>query len=194
MIPHTFHRIWLGSPVPEKFDAYWYTWKRFHPGWEFITWGEGDLDWLKNRDLFDAAETWAEKADIARYEIIERFGGVYVDADFECLANIESTLDGVRAFSAREDASHIAIGIMGAELGHPLFSTVTGRLWASCVAHKEQPVNFRTGPVFFTEIAKDFPGVTIFGPELFYPYHYSQPDPGVYPGALAVHHWTASWT
>ena len=42
-------------------------------------------DVAQDRSLFDRAETYAQKADIARYEVVHRFGGVYVDTDMECL-------------------------------------------------------------------------------------------------------------
>lgn len=192
-IPKFFHRIWLGSPIPEQADIYWRKWQELHPEWELFTWEDGSLGWLENWDLFDAGQTWAEKADIARYEIIARFGGVYLDCDFEPLRPIDAALEGVEAFSAWEDSDHVAIGIMGCTPGHPFFQDVIHRLPYNVVQHESAATNRRTGPLFFTEVVREHPEVTLFPPPVFYPYHYTESDPGAYGDALAVHHWTGSW-
>ena len=57
---------------------------------------------LRNQDLFDAAEHPAQRADLARFEILLRFGGVYVDTDFEALAPIQARLEDVECFVARD--------------------------------------------------------------------------------------------
>lgn len=186
------HRIWLGSPVPEQAERFWMRWQDLHSDWDLYTWGDDDFGWLENQDLFDAAPTFAEKADIARYEIL-KYGGVYVDCDFEPLRNIDAALEGVEAFSAYEDDRHVAIGIMGCAPGDAFFKDVVRRLPFNIVAYENAPTNRRTGPLFFTEVVKEHPEVTLFPPETFYPYHYTETDPGTYGEALAVHHWTGSW-
>ena len=45
------------------------------------------------RAEYDNAEKMAAKSDIFRYEICARFGGVYIDADFEPLRPIEPLLE-----------------------------------------------------------------------------------------------------
>jgi len=43
LIPHTFHRIWLGSkPIPEEAERYWQAFQELHPGWDFRTWTDAD--------------------------------------------------------------------------------------------------------------------------------------------------------
>lgn len=193
-IPKRFHRIWLGSPIPERAERFWAKWQELHPDWELLTWTEDSLGWLDNWELFAAARTFAEKADIARYEILVRFGGVYLDCDFEALQNIDAVLEGVQAFSAWEDSEHVAIGIMGCVPAHPFFKDVVQRLPFNVVMYEDHATNRRTGPLFFTEVIREHPDVTLFPPPVFYPYHYTEEDPGTYPDtALAVHHWTGSW-
>lgn len=82
MIPHVLHHVWVGpKPVPWELVT---PWRDFHPGWEFRLWQEPDLHWLRHQAAFDAyirAGTWHGAANIARIEILEREGGVYVDMD-----------------------------------------------------------------------------------------------------------------
>src|SRR5437899_2820905 len=67
-IPRIFHHIWVsGDEMPEPVLAARQTWIERHPGWEFRIWRNDDLDWLRNRALFERAETYAQKADVARY-------------------------------------------------------------------------------------------------------------------------------
>ena len=44
----------------------------------------------------DPARNLAERADVLRYEILRRHGGVYVDVDVECLRPLDDLLTGVR--------------------------------------------------------------------------------------------------
>ena len=43
---------------------------------------------LKNQKAYSSAKNWGMKSDILRYEILQKFGGVYIDTDYECLQNI----------------------------------------------------------------------------------------------------------
>ena len=42
-------------------------------------------------------------ADFGRYMVLHRFGGVYVDLDYECLKNIEPLLDGCEFVTSYTD-------------------------------------------------------------------------------------------
>ena len=71
--------------------------------------------WLENQALFDRATSYARKADIARYEVIRRFGGVYLDTDMECLRPIDELItEDVSFFAGREASGFINISIFGA--------------------------------------------------------------------------------
>ena len=52
-----------------------------------------------------------------------------------------------------------------------------------------------SGPAFFTHVLWDFPDVTIFPPEYFFPYNWSEPERrhDRFERAYAVHHWAMSW-
>ena len=84
-IPKIIHHIWLGSPFPEKYKILRETWKKHHPDWEFVLWTDEDIEafGLFNKDLYDQSDNYGAKSDIARYEILYRFGGLYIDTDFE---------------------------------------------------------------------------------------------------------------
>lgn len=84
MIPRTFHYIWVGpEPCPTSLiDA----WREMHPEWDHVVWREDDLAsfGLRNERAFEAYLTgrrYHGAANVARYELLHTFGGVYVDVD-----------------------------------------------------------------------------------------------------------------
>jgi mannosyltransferase OCH1-like enzyme len=200
VIPRVFHRIWLGGPLPERERRFGQTWARYHADWEMRLWHDGNVPPLTNRAQFEAAGSPAQKADILRYELLLAYGGVYLDTDFECFRNIEPLLNGVRAFGAREDASSVAIGVLGCVPGHPLFAAVVAALPDSVAWRPGRPPNQQTGPELFSRVLAEQEALgreiaTVFGPELFYPYHWSEPHRAgeEFPQAYAAHHWAKSW-
>ncbi len=92
IIPKTIHQIWLGkSPMPKNYQYFLETWRQHHPDWQIKVWNQEDIlkENFPNIDLFFLARSYAEQADIARYEIIYRYGGLYVDTDIECFTNFD---------------------------------------------------------------------------------------------------------
>lgn len=92
IIPKIIHIIWLGSKsFPQNYQYYLETWHQFHPLWEIKLWDDKAIlkENFLSQDLYNQAESYAEKADIARYEILYKYGGLYVDADYECLASFD---------------------------------------------------------------------------------------------------------
>ncbi|KAG9403907.1 hypothetical protein AC1031_005395 [Aphanomyces cochlioides] len=87
VIPKRIHQIWLGPAPMDDFHSYIQSWKNHHPDWEYTLWAEREIEnWtLQNQTAYDMATNFGEKSDILRYEILETFGGLYVDVDFECL-------------------------------------------------------------------------------------------------------------
>lgn len=201
-IPRVFHHIWLGSDeVPEEIEGFRKTWRVHHPEWDLRLWRESELDWLRNQALFDRAGSYAQKADIARYEIIHRFGGVYLDADMESLRPIDTLLDGLDFFAAYESNGHVCNSIFGAAAGSPPLSEVIRQLPASCVLHRRGSIATQTGPGLLTRCLHgggwEARGtrIRLFPPPFFYPYHWSEPwrRDDRFPTAYAVHHWSDSW-
>jgi FkbM family methyltransferase len=187
--------------MPQEFVEFGESWRRHHPDWQLILWTEANLPRLRNQAHFDAATSLAQKADIARYELLFEHGGVYLDCDFECLRPIDPLLEGVTCFSATEDERWISIGIMGATPKHPLFEAVVAEIPAS-LAQGHAKINEQTGPLLLTRVVtrrKMTSGrdeMHVFAPKLFYPYSYGERRlrrHEKFPEAFAVHHWAGSW-
>ena len=105
MIPKIIHQIWLGPCPAPKTEMR--TWKDRHPGWEYRLWDEEAIsrcwpDGLYNQKQFDWMQELCGKADIARYEILHRFGGFYADADSVCLRPLDDWLLDNDSFACHE--------------------------------------------------------------------------------------------
>ncbi len=92
IIPKIIHQVWFGNePIPKNYQYFLETWRQYHPDWQVKIWTEADI--LKENfdsiDLFLLARSYAEQSDIMRYEIIQRYGGLYIDTDVECYASFE---------------------------------------------------------------------------------------------------------
>lgn len=85
-IPRRIHYCWFGKkPMPERFRKNMETWKRFCPDYEIIRWDESNYDYTKNTYMKQAyeAEKWGFVPDYARLDIINTYGGIYLDTDIE---------------------------------------------------------------------------------------------------------------
>ena len=189
-IPKTFHWIWFGTkPIPDQHQRWIQGWRDLHPGWDYRIWNDSNRPSLVNEAQFIAADNYSLKANIARYEIINRYGGVYLDTDFECLRCIEPLISDVEAFIAAEEPNSVkdlGVGIFGATPGHPWTGELVARLpkaMATGWGNQHQG-----GPIFARYVTVGRADVTVFPENLF---QHLERDP--YPETYAVHRAAFSW-
>lgn len=204
MIPHVIHQVWLGGPLPGHLEDYVETWLDHHPGWSYHLWDEGAIEDLElvNADLYERADQLTVpnhaaqlRSDIARIEILHRHGGVYADADFECMRPLDDLVATVEhAFTAWEvDHEFLNLAICGFEPGHPYLEDLIVGLADNVAAHPTERPNRQSGPHYWTRVWRErhSEDVVVFPSAMFFPYSYrDKPQPGsAFPGAFAVHHW-----
>jgi mannosyltransferase OCH1-like enzyme len=187
-IPRIFHQIWLGpDPLPSEYVDYQRSWTRHHSGWELRLWTEDDLPAdLERKEIYELLRRPAERSDLLRFELLARHGGVYLDADFECLQSIEPLLDRVAFFCAYNDPGRVNNAIIGSVPAHPLVVRAIRDLRPR---QTFGPVDKEgTGPLFLNRLVREFSDSTIFAEELFYPR-----TPVARADAYAIHHAARSW-
>jgi mannosyltransferase OCH1-like enzyme len=190
VIPRTIHQIWLGGTEPPDLIS---GWREAHPDWEHKLWTDENVPSpLVNQAQFDAMGELCGKADILRYELLYRHGGVYLDADMECLAPLPGELLGDPCFTAFESETYrpgiVANGVIGAEPRHPLMAAMLLTVARLDPAELGGAVAaWTTGPYAFTRVVHANSGVVRVHPSgLFYPNHYEGPGDGT-AGAVARH-------
>ena len=85
IIPRLIHLIWVGdSPEPEYFYRTVDEWHKLMPDWHVHVWTNNDINTNefpeKIIELLNTVETGIQKADIMKYFILEKYGGVYIDS------------------------------------------------------------------------------------------------------------------
>lgn len=188
VIPRIFHHIWLGEePFPEHFEGYRQSWVRNHPDWLFRFWTEDNLPGdLVRPEVYDLLRSPVERADILRFEVLNREGGVYVDTDFESLRPLDPLLAGVDFFCAYLKPGRVNNAILGSTPHHPVVVRGLEEMAPRKIFGYDMKEG--TGPFFFDRLIKAYPDVTIFEPEAFYP---TTPDQRR--DAVAVHHASRTW-
>ena len=195
-IPRVFHRIWLGGqPMPTEYESFAETWRSLHLDWQMILWTDEVLPPLKNQRAYERSGSLSGKSNIARYEILLRYGGLYVDTDFECLKNLEPLLDRVECFVAWQRDGLANNAIIGAVPGHPFLQDLVDSLDEHILANSRSSLSImQSGPYYLTGVLERHPEVTVFPASQFYPYEWHERWRRYerFTDAYAVHHWTLS--
>lgn len=197
IIPRVFHRIWLGGqPMPQEYVDFGRGWLELNPGWEMREWNESNLPELVTGTLFREARNYSQASDVLRYELLYRFGGVYLDTDFEALKPLQPLLQSNSWVGAGEYRDMVSAGFIACTAGHPITRDVLDMLPERI--RGDLPQAQATGPGMLTEAWKRFkeqPGVQAYPPGLFYPYGWQEKHRRheEFPNAVAVHHWAGSW-
>ncbi len=141
-IPKIIHQIWLGPNLPPSyFFDFQQKLKSLHPDWEYHLWSEPELEELKldNWDLVEKSQNWAEKSDIIRCDLLDRFGGVYLDCDMDPYHSLLELHDKYDFYVGLEHPHKIAttnnrvwigISIMASKPGHPIMKNWKKRIRA----------------------------------------------------------------
>ncbi|MCR6630942.1 MAG: hypothetical protein NVV74_13330 [Magnetospirillum sp.] len=198
MIPRIIHRVWLGGkPIPPQYDLWWEGWQRQLPDYEFISWTDKDIPSLSVRQQIEAADSGAKKADIARYEIMHRYGGTYLDCDFMPLNHLDFSAfdaDLVVCHEREKIEPKCSNGFFSVSPNHPLMAKAVEAVTTMQLNAVE--VIAETGPGFFGKLIAEAPYKRLPS-NSFYPYLYNEPFHAVFPRPVdqtyGIHVWYNSW-
>jgi mannosyltransferase OCH1-like enzyme len=186
-IPRVIHQIWLGpDPLPEEFARFGETWRTHHPAWELRLWTEETLpDDLRCAAVAERLRHPAERADLFRLECLWRWGGVYVDTDFECLRPLDPLLEGLDFFVGYIGPGKVNNALIGAVPGHPIVERALAEARPRTFHGYDKDA---AGPFLLNRVVAEFPEATIFPAAYFYPAGDEERA-----NAYAIHHAARSW-
>lgn len=205
-IPKKIHQIWLGSKLPIQFKKYVDSWKKFHPEWEYKLWGDKDvkdID-LVQGDKFHQATNMGMKSDILRYEILNQFGGIYADTDFECLRSFNDLMYLNFFTSLSYDLEmQLYIGLIACMPDHPIIKRCLTNMTTLYKGDSSAVIMNDTGSYHFTRcflslVDKKTRGTVAFPMDFFYPLPNTERGtmiPYFYTKSFsyAIHHWAVAW-
>jgi mannosyltransferase OCH1-like enzyme len=152
MIPQIIHQIWIG---PNVMPVNWMkTWQEKNPNMKYELWDdkrikEFDLLNQEQYDYYMRFNMYHGASDVARIEILERYGGIYIDADIECLESIENEdFMQKELFAVQECPGRIANGTIGAIKQQPVLREYIRRLSKLKPGHMHHPWRDTGGTVF----------------------------------------------
>jgi mannosyltransferase OCH1-like enzyme len=162
-----------------------------HPNWGYRLWGDDDFGWLANQDLYDAApelvvdhKVGQLRANLARYEILHRFGGVWLDADIQPLKPLYPVWRPLVWAGWERQDEFVGTSVLGGIAGHPL--------WRACIESLRLP-EYLTPPEdirMLTHLGPQY-GLHVYPEHTFYPYrtHDIGSTPDDFGESLVAHHW-----
>lgn len=205
-IPKIIHVIWFGGALPDLLKEYVYSWIEKNPGWKVYLWNDDSVKNLEiyNQELFVKARNPGMRSDILRFEIVYRYGGVYVDTDFECLQPFDIFHHSYDFYGALMplDTYHIQVtsGLFGARPGHPILKHCIEQMAKSCASSRD--ITVQTGPIHFTKSVYALAGTgddldCVFPATCFFPFGCKQekvePEKWAAWGSFGIHWWAKTW-
>lgn len=182
-MPKILHVAWIGphDPPMELIK----TWNDRHSdNWIFTLWRDS-TGWANQTQIDVMAKKTNPEfngcVDIMRWEILDRYGGFFVDADSECLKSLDSGPEDLvkeaetKVLLAYENEAVrpgvAGCGFIAGPKGHPFFK----RCVEECaLIDPHKPAWTTVGPMLATKIVDEMPeAVRILPARYFNPTHYS---------------------
>jgi len=162
-IPKKIHQIWIGD-MPKEHKQLIPKIIENHPEWEYKLWGEEDLrDYpMINRELYDNLSNYGSKSDVARYEILYREGGIYLDSDFEMVTSFDSLLKNDFFTGVGHSREPMVFnGLIGATKNNNLLKNLLNLLYDNfknidVSNNNHETIMNNTGPYFFSTVFFDY--------------------------------------
>lgn len=190
-IPKIIHQTWKDEHLPKAFQTFSQTWRDMLPGWKYHLWTDEMNHEFVNTHYpqfikkYDAYPKNIQRADAIRYLLLQTYGGLYVDMDFECLnTDFVSLLENADFVAGKEPYSHairfgrnhiICNALMASVPDHPFLEHVIRRMMnhpSGWDVRQGRDILESTGPFLLTDAYRDFPdkeGIRIVEPYLLYP-------------------------
>jgi mannosyltransferase OCH1-like enzyme len=162
MIPKIIWQTYRTRSLPTTAAAASESWRRLNPDWKYSFWDDDEIAAFMDQEfpgdlseLFHALPIGVMRADVWRYAVLQRRGGVYADIDTLCSVPIASWgTSGARLMVSLENKIHFCQWTIAAESGHPVFDLVlrliVERARPGIDLSSEHFVHEHTGPGIWT--------------------------------------------
>jgi mannosyltransferase OCH1-like enzyme len=178
-IPKHIHVVWIqGQPLPEKYESNVQSMKAHNPLWTITVWDDAMIkEVLKDKflEMYNKETIFAAKADIARYFILAKHGGVYIDIDTYCLRPLDSLTNTdlwyvpcesnivhfkntfISSIPSKNRSFEIYNGMFGCKPSHALFGILENMMFER---QHHKTLVYRVGPMLFTDAVFEYHRLT----------------------------------
>ena len=207
-IPKIIHYFWFGdNEFPDWAKRNIKTWKEKLPDYEIYFWNEENYNIEKSLYLKQAYEVkkFAFVADYARIDILNQYGGIYMDVDVEVIKNLDEFLENdlFGGFENKKGGVNPGI-IFGSIKNHYILSEIlelynkpfikeNGELDLTTIVHNTTEVLKRHGLIENGK-KQTFDNITIY-PKVFFAPDISRKNyrDRINENTYSIHHYAASW-
>lgn len=210
-IPMIAHFIWLGTnELPGYAQQFVDKFVALHPEWLVLLWRDQDVE---DTELVDQKVTekikscavFAMKADVLRYYLLWRFGGVYLDIDMEPVHCLTPLIGFLNLLNVSLAVSHESDFDLQAYTNAAIISQSQDLAMKytsefALESDPAKPANIATGPYCLgkgiREAAKDDWRYVFLPTNFFYPVYFRKKrilGDDEREDVYCIHHWEATW-
>lgn len=209
LIPKVIHYTWFsGEPVPDHLKRCIDTWKRFCPDYDIVRWDSTNYDLWQNQYMTQAFQhqKWGFIADVARLDILYRYGGIYLDSDVELVRNLDELLYQPAFCSVERWGTVNMGGGSGAQPGNPVIKAMLdyrkdepfvledGSLNLMSCGYYETPPLIEKGLQINGQTQLIADGMmAVYSSDYFHPYEYMNGKLRVTKNTFSIHHFDGGW-
>ena len=159
MIPKIIHQIWVGPyRIPTREKQLIENIKNLHPTFEHMFWTDKNIPELppvlkEVYDLFGERKHYTFQADLLRIYLMYEYGGLYLDADFECREGFNNfDLENYDTFFSNHygNVDTFTCGTFGASKNNPIFKYFVDTMI------NQYPQRYWYGPSFYADVLKEY--------------------------------------
>jgi glycosyltransferase involved in cell wall biosynthesis/mannosyltransferase OCH1-like enzyme len=164
VIPRILHMAWVGdAEQPEYVEEYKKKWEELMPEWNVRLWTNADInDQEFPADIVErinSSEKGAQKADLMKFHIINKYGGIYLDTDIIPHRSLDPLIDMGEPIVMCHDLpdgitwDFMACAFLAAVPNHPVFAKAC-KLCQTAEINTDD-IHMKTGPKLWGEAVMD---------------------------------------
>ena len=204
-IPKKIHYCWFGkSPLPPLAVKCIDSWHKHMPDYEIIRWDESNFDINISNYTKEAynKQLYAFVSDYARFYILNKHGGIYLDTDVEIIKPLHEILINGPSLGI-ETNGQVNPGLGMAAIPNMSFiNEIIDFYNALHFIRKDGTINYNTIVFYISSLlhqkgwdgeASKFQGFRIYPTEYFCPLDYQTGKLQLTNNTFSIHHFAASW-
>jgi mannosyltransferase OCH1-like enzyme len=203
-IPKNIFQTWKTKILPVKYIQWSNTWKAMNPDFSYYLYDDNDCltfirNWYPQYKRFYLSLSPVERADIFRYLILHKYGGIYADIDTSCIRPMNELISYypmslITGYEYEKPVQYLQWFIAcprGCKIMIDLVDEAYRRSWYTLLRPRTHDlVYYKTGPKLYTDILRANNGSVVVLPKgILGCFDKSKHNKNTY----LIHHFEGSW-